>query len=72
MTDCVLKYIQEDINNQGDYVELGLACAKVCTVLERGLSGRGPNDLNDLVREVTGPGGEEQLTPEVEEVWPYP
>ena len=50
MTDCELKYAQDDINNQGDYVELGLACANVCTVLKRGLNGKGPNDLNDLVR----------------------
>ena len=50
MTDCGLKYTQDDINNQGDYVELGLVCANVCTVLKQGLSGKGPNDLNDLVR----------------------
>jgi len=37
--------------NQGDYVELGLACADVCHVLNRGLSGKRLNDLNDSVCE---------------------
>ena len=43
-------------------------------ILESSEDGRllSKKKLNDLVREVTGPGGEEQLTPEVEEVWPYP
>ena len=36
---------------QADYVELGLACADVCTALYRGLNGRGLNDLNNSVRE---------------------
>ena len=40
-------------------------------VLESSEDGRllSKKKLNDLVREVTGPGGEEQLTPEVEEVY---
>ena len=37
--------------NQMDYVELGLACADVCTALGRGLSGKRLNDLNDSVCE---------------------
>ena len=37
--------------NQLDYVDLGLACADVCIVLNRGLSGKGLNDLNNSVRE---------------------
>ena len=37
--------------NQMDYVELGLACADVCTALDRGLKGKGLNDLNDSVCE---------------------
>ena len=36
--------------NQVEYVELGLACADVCTALGRGLDGKRPNDLNDTVR----------------------
>ena len=34
-----------------DYVELGLACAKVCTALDRGLKGKELDDLNDSVCE---------------------
>ena len=37
--------------NQMDYVELGLACADVCTALDRELSGKRLNDLNNPVRE---------------------
>jgi len=36
---------------QADYVELGLACADVCTALERGLNGRELNDLDHSVCE---------------------
>jgi len=37
--------------NQADYVALGLACADVCTALDRGLSGKRLNDLNNSVCE---------------------
>ena len=37
--------------NQMDYVDLGLACADVCTALDRGLKGKRLNDLNDSVCE---------------------
>ena len=37
--------------NQDDYVELGLDCANVCRVLDRGLNGKKLNDLNDSVCE---------------------
>ena len=37
--------------NQMDYVELGLACAEVCTALSRGLNGKMLNDLNNSVYE---------------------
>ena len=30
-----------------DYVELGLACAEVCTALDRGLNGKRLNELNN-------------------------
>ena len=39
------------MTNQMDYVELGLACADVCTALERGLNGKKLNDLNSSVCE---------------------
>ena len=37
--------------NQVDYVDLGLACADVCTTLGRGLNGKRLNDLNNSVCE---------------------
>jgi len=37
--------------NEVDYVELGLACAGVCAALDRGLKGKGLDDLNDSVVE---------------------
>jgi hypothetical protein len=37
--------------NQMDYVELGLACADVCTALDRGLNGKRLSDLNSSVCE---------------------
>jgi hypothetical protein len=39
------------MTNQADYVELGLACADVCTALDRGLNGKRLEDLNDSVHE---------------------
>ena len=39
------------MTNQMDYVELGLACANVCTALDRGLSGKRLDDLNNSVCE---------------------
>jgi len=37
--------------NRMDYVELGLACADVCTALDRGLNGKRLSDLNNSVCE---------------------
>ena len=37
--------------NRMDYVELGLACADVCTALDRGLGGKGLEDVKSSVRE---------------------
>jgi len=37
--------------NEMDYIELGLACAEVCTALDRGLNGKKLNDLNNSVCE---------------------
>jgi hypothetical protein len=37
--------------NEVDYVELGLACADVCTALDRGLNGKQLNELNNSVCE---------------------
>jgi hypothetical protein len=35
--------------NEEDCIELGLACADVCTALSRGLNGKQSKDLNDSV-----------------------
>ena len=40
--------------NKMDYVELGLACAEVCIALDRGLSGKKPDDLSNSVHEAIG------------------
>jgi len=37
--------------NEADYVDLGLACADVCGVLERGMRGRRVNELDQSVLE---------------------
>ena len=37
--------------NYADYVELGLACADVCTALDRSLNGKRLNDLDSSVCE---------------------
>jgi len=37
--------------NEGDYVELGLACADVCNALDRGLNGKLLNELEGSVCE---------------------
>ena len=51
MANYRLKWTQDNMSNQGDYVDLGLACADVCTALDRGLGGKRSNDLNDSVCE---------------------
>jgi len=46
-----LKWAQDSMINRVDYVELGLACADVCTALDRGLNGKRLSDLNNSVCE---------------------
>ena len=41
------------INEMG-YVELGLACADICTALERGMDGKKLDDLSQSVSEAIG------------------
>jgi hypothetical protein len=45
----LIEYIQESMTNEEDCVELGLACADVCTALSRGLNGKLLKDLNNSV-----------------------
>lgn len=40
--------------NETDYVELGLACANVCTTLDRGLRGKSLSELSGSVCEAIG------------------
>ena len=42
------------MTNRAEYVELGLACADVCTALGRGLNGKKLDDLNNSVCEAIG------------------
>lgn len=49
--------LQDSVANERDYVELGLTCADVSQVLDRGLNGR---QLDDLSQSVLG--AIEQLT----------
>ena len=37
------------MTNETDYVGLGLACADICTALERGMNGKSLNDLSQSV-----------------------
>jgi hypothetical protein len=38
------------MTNETDYVDLGLYCAKVCEVLDRGIDGRKLGDLSRSIR----------------------
>ena len=40
---------QDSMINKLDYVELGLSCADICTALDRGMSGRKLDELNQSV-----------------------
>ena len=40
--------------NEDDYVQLGLNCADICRVLDRGTSGKQADDLNHSMREAIG------------------
>ena len=46
MTTSQFNFIQGSIVDDQDYVKLGLFCADVCQVLDRGLNGRGADELS--------------------------
>jgi len=52
LSDCRLKCTQDTLINRADCVELGLACADVCTALSKELDGKKSSDLNNSAREV--------------------
>ena len=39
------------MENEQDYVDVGLACVGVCTALERGLNGKRPDELSTSMYE---------------------
>ncbi|KAF9781736.1 hypothetical protein BJ322DRAFT_1161648 [Thelephora terrestris] len=49
VASILLAMIRDLMANEQDYVELGLSCAHVCQVLERGLNERQTDDLNKSV-----------------------
>ena len=51
---CGLNSIQDSMINETDYVELGLACAEICTALGRGMDGKKMEDLSQSVSEAIG------------------
>ena len=42
-------FVQDSMANKQDYVDLGLTCANICTVLDRGLEGRRLDELSKSV-----------------------
>ena len=59
----LLTSIQDYVANERDCVDLGLTCANVCQTLDRGLSGRRPDEISRSVL-----GAIQQLTGWVESV----
>ena len=49
--DSGFTHIQDTMINKTDYLELGLVCADVCKALQRGMNGRGMDDLGQPARE---------------------
>ena len=45
----LLTFIQDSMANKEDYVDLGLICANICTVLDRGLEGVRWDELSKSV-----------------------
>ena len=50
----LIKFIQDSMINEDDYVDLGLTCNIVCTALDRGLKGKRLNELGGSVLEAIG------------------
>ena len=49
MKNSRLTIIQNTMDNKDDYIDLGLSCADVCEVLDRGLSGKKSDQLSESV-----------------------
>ena len=46
-----LTFLQDSMSNEQEYIDLGLYCADICRSLDRGMGGKGLDDLNQSVRE---------------------
>ena len=44
-------FLQDFMSNEEEYVEIGLSCADICRALDRGMGGKGLDDLNQSVCE---------------------
>ena len=44
-------FLQDSMANERDYIEIGMNCADVCIVLDRGLNGRRLDELSQSVVE---------------------
>ena len=51
---CGLNHDQDSMINETDYVELGLACADICTALGRGMNGKKLGELGQSVSDAIG------------------
>ena len=49
MEDIWFTHGQDTMANEQDYVELGLSCAEICKVLERGMNGKNLDDFSKSV-----------------------
>jgi hypothetical protein len=49
--DILLTSLQDFIDNEEAYVELGLHCAEICTAIDRGMNGKRLGDLSQSVCE---------------------
>jgi len=46
-----IMFLQDSMANERDYIEIGMNCADVCIVLDRGLNGRRLDELSQSVVE---------------------
>ena len=44
-------FIQDTMGKEQDFIGLGLYCADVCKALDRGLNGKGSEELSKSLRE---------------------
>ena len=49
-----LTFMQDDMADEKDYVDLGRSCADVCKTLDRGLEGRRSDEIGPPVLEAIG------------------